>query len=453
MYFNLARLLLKAEKFSLAEVEYLKLLDDNADNIDHLNGLESSRKLGGQLDSDKRERLFRMYANLAIKYHHSHLIQMKPLHLLLGENFKELVVPFLIKMFRKGLPSLFNSCKGLLSHPEKANIVQETVEDFYRKVSSGLPLSSDQDKEFPTTHLWITYFLAQLYDYQNNTTKALEFIEMAIIHSPAVVELYLFKARIYKHVGDYETAMTVIDYARNLDLQDRFVNSKCTKYMLRNNKLSEAEATIALFTKDNAPVDPNQDLIDMQCIWYAYATALSHQRNNRFGMALKRFNQIEKHFNEFSDDQIDFHTYAVRKQTIRSYIDLIHTFSHIKSHKFFTNSAKGCIETHLTIFEGGSAAEQMIDGVSLLGMSDTERKKVTKKAKKAESKKSVGTESEPIEKTKDLDIFGAKLVVGVDHLAEATRVLKSLQLVIPNDLETLELACRIYLNKGLLLLM
>ena len=43
--------------------------------------------------------------------------------------------------------------------------------------------------------------------------------------------------------------MKEMENARSLDLQDRFVNSKCTKYMLLNNKIDKAEATIALFSK------------------------------------------------------------------------------------------------------------------------------------------------------------------------------------------------------------
>lgn len=37
--------------------------------------------------------------------------------------------------------------------------------------------------------------------------------------------------------------------ARELDLQDRFINSKCTKYYLRNNQIAEAEKIIGLFTR------------------------------------------------------------------------------------------------------------------------------------------------------------------------------------------------------------
>lgn len=105
------------------------------------------------------------------------------------------------------------------------------------------------DVESPSVYLWVTYFLAQLSDYYRDTEKALEWINLAIEHSPTAVELYMTKARIYKHAGNFNLAMESMDFARSLDLQDRFVNSKCTKYKLQNDKVADAEATIALFTR------------------------------------------------------------------------------------------------------------------------------------------------------------------------------------------------------------
>ncbi|RIB03098.1 NMDA receptor-regulated protein 1-domain-containing protein [Gigaspora rosea] len=50
--------------------------------------------------------------------------------------------------------------------------------------------------------------------------------------------------------------------AHELDLQDRFINSKCSKYMLSNDQIKEAEQKIGLFTRGDAP-DPLIDLADM----------------------------------------------------------------------------------------------------------------------------------------------------------------------------------------------
>jgi hypothetical protein len=103
----------------------------------------------------------------------------------------------------------------------------------------------------------------------------------------------------------------------------------------------------------------------MQCVWYTYHCALAQTRLNKFGLALKRYNQLLKHFNEFVDDQLDFHPYAIRKQTFRSYTDVIDVFAQIRSHKFFVSGAKEAVKVALDVFEGYPSSLVILDGVSL----------------------------------------------------------------------------------------
>jgi hypothetical protein len=49
--------------------------------------------------------------------------------------------------------------------------------------------------------------------------------------------------------GDLEAASETANYARRLDLQDRYLNSKCSLYFLRADKPKEAEDCMLLFTK------------------------------------------------------------------------------------------------------------------------------------------------------------------------------------------------------------
>lgn len=46
-----------------------------------------------------------------------------------------------------------------------------------------------------------------------------------------------------------EAAARVMNEARELDLQDRFINSKSAKYYIRNDKIDEAEKILGLFTR------------------------------------------------------------------------------------------------------------------------------------------------------------------------------------------------------------
>jgi hypothetical protein len=49
--------------------------------------------------------------------------------------------------------------------------------------------------------------------------------------------LYILKAKIYKHAGDPEKACTLYNEARKLDLADRNLNAKSSKYMIRFDKI------------------------------------------------------------------------------------------------------------------------------------------------------------------------------------------------------------------------
>lgn len=147
--------------------------------------------------------------------------------------------------------------------------------------------------EPPTALLWTLYFLAQHYDYKRESDTALGYINRAIEHTPTLVELYMTKGRILKHAGDFNSAMESLNEARELDLQDRFINSKCTKYMLRADKVAEAEKTVVLFARADI-ADPLNDLVDMQAQWYLLEAGGSHLRQGQIGKALKRFHQVEK---------------------------------------------------------------------------------------------------------------------------------------------------------------
>lgn len=119
-------------------------------------------------------------------------------------------------------------------------------------------------------------------------------------------------------MGDIQKAAQVMNEGRELDLQDRFINSKCAKYMLRAGQIEEAEKVLGLFTRKD--VSPVQDLTDMQCQWFMLEEGFAYLRRKDYGKALKRFHTIDKFFVDIFDDQFDFHTYCLRKMTLRSYV-------------------------------------------------------------------------------------------------------------------------------------
>ena len=92
--------------------------------------------------------------------------------------------------------------------------------------------------------------------------------------------------RLLKLSGVINEAEDCLDYGRNLDLQDRYINNKTAKYLLRANKETVALERISLFTKDEGNLD--QHLFSMQCIWYELEVAACYARRGEWGKALKK---------------------------------------------------------------------------------------------------------------------------------------------------------------------
>jgi N-alpha-acetyltransferase 15/16, NatA auxiliary subunit len=58
-------------------------------------------------------------------------------------------------------------------------------------------------------------------------------------------------------------------------------------------------------------------------MWYELEWAQSQFWLRAYGPALKKFAAVEKHFADFAEDQFDFHTYCVRKMTLRAYVEVL----------------------------------------------------------------------------------------------------------------------------------
>ena len=161
----------------------------------------------------------------------------------------------------KGVPSTFVSLKSLYDNVEKRQIIEDLAESYLHslKADSIFPSPYDSQRngaatksEPPTTLLWTLYFLSLHHAYprsKRDLAKSFQYIDEAINHTPTLVELYLTKARLFKYKGDLSGAVDVIMMARELDMQDRFVNSKVGKYLLRNNRNDEALQILKDFTR------------------------------------------------------------------------------------------------------------------------------------------------------------------------------------------------------------
>jgi peptide alpha-N-acetyltransferase len=101
-----------------------------------------------------------------------------------------------------------------------------------------------------------------------------------------------------------------------------------------------------------------QDLVDMQCIWFALESAEAQTRLVRPPAALLRYNQIRKHYEDMTDDQFDFHTYCLRKMTLRSYIDLIRHEDGLYGTEWYRRATVGAVECYLRVFDGEETVDE-----------------------------------------------------------------------------------------------
>ena len=58
-----------------------------------------------------------------------------------------------------------------------------------------------------------------------------------------------------------------------------------------------------------------------------------------------------QHFVEITDDQFDFHTYCMRKMTLRSYVDLLKLEDVLRMHPFYYKAARTAIHIYLGLHD------------------------------------------------------------------------------------------------------
>ncbi|KAM9674519.1 N-alpha-acetyltransferase 16, NatA auxiliary subunit isoform 2-T2 [Dama dama] len=389
----------------------------------------------------------------------------------LSEKFRELLDKFLRVNFSKGCPPLFTTLKSLYYNTEKISIIQELVTNYETSLKTCDFFSpyENGEKEPPTTLLWVQYFLAQHFDKLGQYSLALEYINAAIAGTPTLIELFYMKAKIYKHMGNLREAVKWMDEAQSLDTADRFINSKCAKYMLRANMIKEAEEMCSKFTREGTSAMEN--LNEMQCMWFQTECISAYQRLGRYGDALKKCHEVERHFSEITDDQFDFHTYCMRKMTLRAYVDLLRLEDILRRHGFYFKAARSAIEIYLKLYDNPLTSESKQQERNSENLSAKELKKMLskqrraqKKAKLEEERKHVEREHQPKNQKKKRDeeedssglkeeLIPEKLERIENPLEEAIKFLIPLKNLVADNIDTHLLAFEIYFRKGKFLLM
>ncbi|PNS19839.1 hypothetical protein CAC42_7806 [Sphaceloma murrayae] len=444
-----AKYLLQLGKSAEAERAYRKLLGRNADCREYYDGLEQALGLD-RLKPEDRPKLLDLYKSYADKSERIDAPRRIPLDFLEDDEFKTAADAYLRRMLTKGVPSLFANIKALYTNPSKKAIITSLIQSYESSPQPNGTAQTNGDKPSPW-QISVLFFLAQHYNHSlaRDLDKAHSYIDKCIdLNSSKTEYTYLMhKARIYKHQGDLFKASETMNQARETDLKDRYINTKCAKYQLRNEQNSDAIATMGLFTRKEAVGGPLGDLLDMQCMWFLYEDGASWARQGRYGLALKRFKAIYDIFETWTDDQFDFHSFSLRKGMVVSYVEMVRWEDTLRSHPFYTRAAIGAVEVYLKLSDNPELGKEE-EG------DEKKKKKARKEAEKREEERRIREAAranksgeEEGAKKEDTDPEGKELVKTKDPLGEAMKFLTPLLEVAPLESEGQRLGVEVYLRR------
>jgi len=176
-------------------------------------------------------------------------------------------------------------------------------------------------------------------------------------------------------------------------------------------------------------VSPGADLEDMQSLLYLIEEGNAHRRQGKLHHALKKYHSVRKIFEEFEDDQFDFHGYSLRKFTINIYLNLLSWEDRLWSHPAYIHCAVSASQIYVQLFDNPSRVKEALS----TGLSAEEEKKAKKRAKKAQQKqeeqKKAAAASTNEDKgldaipQKDDDPDGMKLLTSPEPLERAWKLL------------------------------
>lgn len=392
-----------------------------------------------------------MYKKLAQKYPRSDCPRSMPLEFLEGRAFDEAADAYVSTLIHRRVPSAFMNVKHLYKDSAKALSIGSIAQRIFDNATNDLSGASD--------FLWSACFLAQHFSKLGDQTKALKLIDEAIEHTPTLVELHLTRAKILKRMGAINKGAEAANTARELDLQDRYLNTKAAKYVLRANHaddVDQAVKLISMFTRNDTSGTGVQDLHDMQGYWFLSELARRQRRNGDGTLALKRYRAALNVFSEFEHEQLDFHLYALRKGTMNAYIDMLQWEDKLYKSKKFVRSSRGIIETYLALFDTkpecgrgavvpGSYPIKPVDYNASTTVKKKKKKKTAANEGSAEAKQNPNGMPTP-EHRHDADPEGLKLVKNVDLLETALVHAKKLAEV--GDSSGLVFQAEIYLRQN-----
>eukprot|EP01127_Copromyxa_protea_P006915 TRINITY_DN16851_c0_g1_i1.p1 TRINITY_DN16851_c0_g1~~TRINITY_DN16851_c0_g1_i1.p1 ORF type:complete len:867 (-),score=274.10 TRINITY_DN16851_c0_g1_i1:22-2601(-) len=403
------------------------------------------------LSAEKEAKLLEIYGSFGRKFPFARACRQIPLSFVSGEEFEKRFTAYLSAALTKGTISVFGTIKYLYQDPTKVAIIDKIISNIVSLLEADKPLPNNTDLEPPSSILFAYFFYAQHLNREKKFTEALAYIDKCIQHTPTQVDWYSFKGRIYQAAGNPTEAAVWSEKARSLDLADRFLNTKATKYFLKADKVKEAEDLISIFTKVELDNEKDYNTVtEMQVTWYELEEAESYIRSKDYGRGLRRFFDVKKHVDGFRSDQMDFHQYSVRKLTLRAYLNMIHQMDQIYSHPTYVRAAIGIVQTYLFAHDHPLEVGLVTES-ALAGLPEDEKKRLIQNKKKEDTRKQKIIDEKKAafaKKNKKFcdDYFGDKALAA--GLEGAVPIVNDLQTFAPKNIISHLLAFEVAFRRG-----
>ncbi|EJD39130.1 N-terminal acetyltransferase A, auxiliary subunit [Auricularia subglabra TFB-10046 SS5] len=421
-----ARLLAKLDRRDEAAAAYGALVDRNPGRVEYIRELAKLKGVDfDALTDETRPQALELLGELEKRLPKGSAPTRLALDVAEGEDFERRATKYIHLGLTRGVPSLFTDLKPLYASDSKRAAIESIVTAFHDSVTPD-------KKGEPSAYLWALYYLAQHWSKLGQQQRALDTLDVALTHTPTLPELYTLRARVLKRAGAPHAAAVSAERARLLDGQDRFLNCKAAKYLLRAGKVEDAEQRLGLFTRKDAP-SPGADLEDLQSWAYLIQTAQAYERQGKLGWALRKYTGVVRVFDDVEDDQYDFHSYVMRRFTLNVYADFISYEDRVRQHPAYITAALAASRIYLRLHDEPGLAKELLAPPKVSDAEKKARKKAKKDAakekkddKKKDDKKDDDADEAP-QPSKHDDPQGAQLLSAPDPLEPAAKLLRPLE--------------------------
>ena len=193
-----------------------------------------------------------------------------------GEDFSNLLAKFIKPLLIKGAPSVIQDLKEFYTNQAKTLAIERLLLSYLANMDTERVLDKDDKQEQdPTVHLWLLYFISNHYLFRRDVENALKYVNLAIEHTPTLLDLYTLKGKIYREAGNRTLAAKLHEEARVLDQADRALNAIAAVYAVKAGNIEQGNDTISIFFKD---LGYESNVHDNQCLWFEQACGTYHYK-------------------------------------------------------------------------------------------------------------------------------------------------------------------------------